>query len=412
MDRVSAMFGLLILLISIVLVTLAFMAYAPIFSSCLISLIYTMYFFIANEEGIIHRRQEFENRFWTIIAILLSTALFFAKDSPIAIGLYFSPSLGFIGILLSGYCMHVWDRYLHRVELSRHIKPNIRRASSSLSRLKDLGIPVEDQLSQINTCLRDIDQILVPSTINNIINLRFVMNKEREIIKVLEECDARALNYIISHVKLGLVFYKIKDHRNFSGQHRTKVIQLLCVDRIAALTVLSKVIVLHALQGLKLQANTRAEYWVKNLLLSAKQDDLSELKSLTDAKGVYLDMNKLIYDDIKSDTIRQDILTHIRREAAIQQAHMQMGTKKAKLRSNKAWRKVLSDVDDTLFCSGGFYPAGIDKSYGRKVVYPGVLSFYRELDLGTAGPEEWPETRIGNLVFLSARPHFYKDVSE
>jgi hypothetical protein len=122
-------------------------------------------------------------------------------------------------------------------------------------------------------------------------------------------------------------------------------------------------------------------------------------------------MNKLIYDDIKSETTRQDILTHIRKEATVQQHHFMMGTKKKRVLL-QSWRKVLSDVDDTLCSSGGSYPAGIDKRYAKKVVYPGVLTFYRELDLGTQGPSEWPENRVGNLVFLSARPHVYKDVSE
>ena len=29
----------------------------------------------------------------------------------------------------------------------------------------------------------------------------------------------------------------------------------------------------------------------------------------------------------------------------------------------------------------------------RHAVYPGVLAFYRELDLGTAGPDEWGPDR-------------------
>lgn len=77
-----------------------------------------------------------------------------------------------------------------------------------------------------------------------------------------------------------------------------------------------------------------------------------------------------------------------------------------------AWRKILSDVDDTLVCSGGNYPAGVDKSYPHKAIYPGVLSFYRELDLGIEGEDTWDVDRVGNLVFLSARPHVYKSLSE
>lgn len=42
-----------------------------------------------------------------------------------------------------------------------------------------------------------------------------------------------------------------------------------------------------------------------------------------------------------------------------------------------------------------------------------MLAFYRELDLGISGPEEWDAAHMqGNLVFLSARPHVYKGVSE
>jgi hypothetical protein len=210
--------------------------------------------------------------------------------------------------------------------------------------------------------------------------------------------------------QLGLLFYKVKDHRNFHGKHRTELINLLAVDRLPILTVISRVIVLHSLQLLKLRANPRAEYWVRNILVNTHQDDLSELKTLTDAKGDYFCMNKLLWDDIKSESVRQDVLNHLRREAALQQA--QSSSRRRRRQRNTQWRKVLSDVDDTLYCSGGSYPAGIDRRFPKKIVYPGVLAFYRELDLGTEGPEEWPDDRVGNLVFLSARPHVYKDISE
>ena len=40
----------------------------------------------------------------------------------------------------------------------------------------------------------------------------------------------------------------------------------------------------------------------------------------------------------------------------------------------------MSDIDDTLMCSGGHWPAGCDKQYPRKCIYPGVLAFFKELD--------------------------------
>ena len=54
------------------------------------------------------------------------------------------------------------------------------------------------------------------------------------------------------------------------------------------------------------------------------------------------------------------------------------------------------------------------------MLYPGVLCFYKELDLGahpkaskgSDGYGSWPKNQTGNLAFLSARPHLYKDISE
>lgn len=100
------------------LLLLALFAYAPIFCSCVLSLLYTLYLFVANEEHGVHHAQESENRFWTIFAVLLATVVFFAQDSPIPLGNW-SPSLGFVSVVLSGYAMHTWDRIVHRRDLSR-----------------------------------------------------------------------------------------------------------------------------------------------------------------------------------------------------------------------------------------------------------------------------------------------------
>ena len=147
---------------------LALFAIAPVCCSCLLSLIYTLYLFVAYEESGVHHAQEYENRFWTILALLASTAIFFAQDSPIAIGRY-SPSIGFFGVLLSSYAMHLYDRYVHRIALSRQTK--LRRSISLVNSMGDQKITGEQHLSKINECLRDIDQPLIPSTINNFLKI-------------------------------------------------------------------------------------------------------------------------------------------------------------------------------------------------------------------------------------------------
>lgn len=341
---------------------------------------------------------------------MLVGASIYVRDSPFCIG-DDHPFIGLFIVFIIGYAAHTWDRIMHRKEMSQPSGLGLRRGASaaqSLAQLNASNLPVEDQLNRISDCMYNIDQLLVPSTINNLINQPFIMRNEREIISIFEEANAKALNWFISHVKLALVFYKIKDHRNFRGQHRTELIELLAVDRISVLTVKSRVCLLKALLLLKITAVPRAEHWVRNIILSTHLHELSELKTLTDSTGDYLTMTKLIYEDIRSETVRRDILSHLKKEANVQRAHLENRTRKSKQMNQISWRKILSDVDDTLTCSGGSYPAGIDKRYGKKVVYPGVIGLYRELDLGTNGPEEFPPNTVGNLVFLSARPHLYK----
>ena len=387
---------------------------APVYSSVLAVMIYILLYFLFNEEHEIHHAQEFENRFWTLYFALFAGAAVYVRDSPFCIGDN-HPYLGLFIIFVFGYAAHTWDRIIHRKEMSQPAGLGLRRGASaaqSLAQLNTLSMPVEDQLNRISDCMYNIDQLLVPSTINNLINQPFIMRNEREIISIFEDANPKALNWFISHVKLALVFYKIKDHRNFRGQHRTELIELLAVDRISVLTVKSRVCLLKALLLLKITAVPRAEHWVRNIILSTHLDELSELKTLTDCTGDYRTMTKLVYEDIRSETVRRDILSHLKKEANVQRAHFENRTRKSKQMRQRSWRKILSDVDDTLTSSGGSYPAGIDKRYGKKVVYPGVLGLYRELDLGTDGPEEFPANTIGNLVFLSARPHLYKGKHE
>ena len=148
--------------------------------------------------------------------------------------------------------------------------------------------------------MQKIDQTLIPSTINNVINTRSILKTEREIINIFDEANPKALNHLICHSKPGLLFYRVKDHRRFNHRHRTQLIEILAIDRVSQLDVHSKAIVLHSLQMMKLPANTKAEYWMRNIILSTRQDELSELKTQADGRGNWYCMSKLIYDDIRS----------------------------------------------------------------------------------------------------------------
>ncbi|CAM9845524.1 unnamed protein product [Sphacelaria rigidula] len=180
---------------------------------------------------------------------------------------------------------------------------------------------------------------------------RQVQTLEKEIVTILSDADPLELNYMLPKIGLGLLFYKIKDHVP-TNMHRTRLLDLLAVTRVAELNITSRAIVLDALQQMKLSAHRKSEYYAKNVILKTKGDELSELKSLTDYKGDVHSLHKLVYQDIKDVAVREEVLRHIAKEARVQAAHMRLGTRTGSRRSGKAWRKILSDVDDTLTSSG------------------------------------------------------------
>ena len=53
--------------------------------------------------------QEFENRFWTVFAVLLASACTFVNDSPLYMG-DTHPGWGLLIVLVLGYAVHMWDR--------------------------------------------------------------------------------------------------------------------------------------------------------------------------------------------------------------------------------------------------------------------------------------------------------------
>ena len=72
--------------------------------------------------------------------------------------------------------------------------------------------------------------------------------------------------------------------------------------------------------------------------------------------------------------------------------------------------QVVSDIDDTLMCSGGNWPAGRDMRYPRKCMYPGALALYSELDIGYCSKLQvklagFPNCSIGNLGAASHCRH-------
>lgn len=401
--------GILILVTGLVVA----IHFAPVFTYCLLVMFIVSFGFILTEGMFTHAANEFENRFWSCMAFFFACACVYSPDSPMRLRNATALHLGLsVPIIFTfTYLVHIYDRHLRRMVLNK--VPNImkRIRSADFSNMQS-RLNAQQKLNMLREHLETIDHIWLSSTFQNIFFLPQVLKIEHEIISIFEEVPDEQLSFIITKVQLGRIFYKVKDHKIARRFNRTKLLELLAVTRQKELGVYAKAMLLHAFQVMKLSAHPLSEMYVKNIILSTKEDELSDLKCITDSKGDINSMHKLIYEDIRDKSIQQEILNYILLQARIQQGHSTIRSRKGKKRSRLAWKKVVSDVDDTLVCSGGSYPAGVDTSFPKKAVYPGVLAFYREIDLGVAGDEEWSEALQGNLVFLSARPHVYKDMSE
>jgi len=134
--------------------------------------------------------------------------------------------------------------------------------------------------------------------------------------------------------------------------------------------------------------------WVRDILLETKGEDLTLLKNMVDGGGDYHNLNKLLFKDMalmpQTVSTRKTILKHIQAEGRqIRQAR----------HSNMAARprvKIVSDIDDTLWSSGGHYPAGVDERLPKQVVYPGALALFREI---IHDANSWQHSqRIDNLI--------------
>jgi hypothetical protein len=230
---------------------------------------------------------------------------------------------------------------------------------------------------------------------------------------------------------------------------RTDFLRTLCHDRVSDLNVQAKSVIIQALLVMKLSSCDYAEEAVENILLDTEGDDLSVLKSIQDSGNVH-SIHKLVYQDLQHKDTKNSILKHFLGEAVQQVAYRTLfasphftelldkcrrkdclpddlsflGDGEEELRRveeyngqscRHAWLKIFTDIDDTLECSGGNWPAGIDTRYPRHTPYPGVTAFYRELQYNARDliDADVPTYEMqGQIVALSARPHLSGSIME
>ena len=461
-----------------------------------------------------HQHSEFEVVFWSVIAFFCAVILFVLPDSPLLSVLQYSRSrlvsaveeeggrllsVGWSLVLAGvvGYATLNIVRARHKEELLNKPEVFLRRLSSGLLATSSPArrANVKETLEILSTVSEELDHEYLPGSIARFMRYSKKLLAEARIVRIFKEAGIPAdedddnpgftveeYSYIIIKCDLALILYKIKDHS--VAAHRTQLIKLLSEQRLSLLTVAAKALVLHCLQQLKMSSSRLVmERAVVNIIISCFGHELTELKAITDSKGNYHSLHKLVFHDIKALQSRRAITDHMLRESKLIQTAERVGVRPmtpqdnnmtryfvpksrslplidtiddsqmgpgspvssavrggcveyGRVRSNpyvfsdgssrrliQAKTKIVSDIDDTFICSGGSYPAGLDATFPKRTVYPGVGAFYRELDLSGSGDlnsplqvrgwyEDSADLLLGNLVFLSARPHIYKDVVE
>ena len=345
---------------------LAFIA-APIVTSLVLACLCLAVMFVLTESsgsGIWHHNWESENRFWSAVAALFTSSLIFAPDSPLSFGSS-HPFIGAAVVLSCAVYVNHFDRELSRVSLSR--VPHLRRVSSLL--LVDQQ-QAKAKLRLINDSLAGLDYRFV---LLKGLRSADITHKEVAIVTTFEEASEDELNYLVTNVNLSLLLYKTKDRDVLTWKagllSRTRLLHLLCISKLPLLHTAARVSIIDALMNLRLKAHIHAEEWICNIFLNTHGRGLTRLKTACDAKGSISNLHKLIFRDVSNPAIRKRILDHIHTEAELLLADGSVGIR----------RKILSDVDDTLFSSGGKFPAGIDASYPVRTVYPGPLALAHTL---------------------------------
>lgn len=174
---------------------------------------------------------------------------------------------------------------------------------------------------------------------------------QRVIVDLLVRADAEQLSEMLADPKLTDRLVGVMSAARFGPSHFDELIELLGVRRRAELDQPARAALIHALQTGR--TSRRDELIVRDLFTDVMGADLTVLKNLIDATPNHHDLEELIYRDIDSNEIRQQMLAHIAVQA----------TAVTDLEA-----KVLSDIDDTTICSLH------DRRFPKGVVYPGVVA--------------------------------------
>lgn len=172
--------------------------------------------------------------------------------------------------------------------------------------------------------------------------------------RIIMSADREELNFIICSVNVAAVLEVAN----------SKTIKML-IGRMNDLETVSRAAIVDGLQKIGLRHRRQRQEWARDIVVQTRGLQLTYFKAYIDDGGDYHSMYKLMYNDLQWD-IRDQVMEHIRSEAAKLLEKMN-AVETHEPRPPGIVLKILSDVDDTIFSSGGSFPAGVDARYPRYV---------------------------------------------
>lgn len=205
---------------------------------------------------------------------------------------------------------------------------------------------------------------------------RTTADEEGRLLALVRALDTDELNELLDDKTADRLF-RAMDNRILGPDNRDALLDLLTVERAGELGLHARASVIYGLQAGR--TGRAGEQAVAALFCAVQGAELTHLKNIINLRNDHHDLEGLVFKDLDHEEIRQQVLDHIRRQAD-------------GLPVTEA--KVLSDIDDTVFCKLH------DRRYPRGTLYPGVLAFQEALD---KGPQDDPLS-MGDLTFVTARP--------
>lgn len=195
------------------------------------------------------------------------------------------------------------------------------------------------------------------------------------LLRVLREADPVTLESLVSDLDIERVLRAL-DRGPFGGDHRPRLVRLLCIDRVDVLSPAQLARIVHAMRSLRhLDTFSRA---IRVVFATLTGDAFRDFKYALNASGDSHDLEHVVYERLLPAD-REAVLERIADEASTGMADE---------------LRVLSDIDDTVRAMIH------DRRFRRGAVYPGVEQFLTELDDGAAAEPNRP----GDLTFVTARP--------